>query len=245
VGWDISYSLAEPPSDLFDFTVMSPQDPLSAGGVLTNNTQGTGGNVAMNAQSSMRVIAAASGGGNIAAGDSLGQSDPFDYLDSFAFAPGHSGNIRVTAVMYADSGYTPPGHELELLLGCSSAAGTRTWISCTWDRGGVRIMALMNGGPSGYTILSPNDAGAGGLLLATGDVWVAELYRTSNIVITKRNGAEILNSSIGGSAAANAAAIAVATGNGGGIGCFRRTLAPSDGTAANRYGFQSMQVETF
>lgn len=245
MGWDISYSLAEPPNGFFDYTVMTPQDPLSAGGVLTNNTQGTGGNVAMNAQSSMRVIAAASGGINIAAGDATGQSDPFDYLDSFAFAPGHSGNIRVTAVMYADSGYTPPGHELELLLGCSSSAGNRTWISCTWDRAGIRIMALMNGPANGYSILSPNDAGAGGLLLSTGDVWVAEIYRTSNIVITYRNGDVILNSSVGGSAAANAAAIAVATGNGGGVGCFRRTTGPSSGTAANRYGFQSMLVESF
>lgn len=227
-----------------DFTIASTQDPLSMGGLWTNNTQGTGGNVAMNAQSSMRVIAAASGGINMAGGDATGQSDPFDYLDSFAFLPGYTGNQRITATMYVDSGYNPTAnHELELLLGCSSTSGNRTWISCTWDRNGQRIMALMNGAPNGYTILSPNDSGAPGLLLADGDVWIAELYRSTNTVVTYHNENEILNSSIGGSAGTNATAIAVATGNGIGIGSFRRTA--EGGSAANRYGFRSVIIESF
>lgn len=228
-----------------DFTVMSTQDPLSAGGVFTNNTQGTGGNVAAGTQSSMRVIAADSGGINIAAGDATGQSAPNDYKDSFAFVPGFSGNQRITAVMSVAASYEIEGHELELLLGCSSASGSRRWISCTWDRGGVRIMALMDGPADGYSILSPDDAGAGGLLLADGDVWVAELHRSSNRVVTKRNGSTILDSAVGGSASANASAIAQATGSGIGIGCFRRTTGASSGTAANKYGFKSIVCETF
>ncbi len=229
-------------SNFFDFTVASTQDPLSMGGVFTNNTQGTGGNVAMNAQSSMRVIAAASGGINMAGGDSNGQSDPFDYLDSFAFVPGFTGDQRITATMYVDSGYLPAAnHEIELLLGCSSTAGNRTWISCTWDRLGNRLMALMNGPYNGYTLLNPNNLGGEGLLLVDGDVWVAEFYRSTNTVITYRNGSEILNSSTGGSGAANAALIAQATGSGMGIGSFRRTL--EGGSAANRYGFRNIIVE--
>ena len=219
-----------------DFTTTPAQNPLSAGGVWTNNTQGTGGNVAMNAQSSMRVMAAASGGINIAGGDANGQDAPYDYLDSFAFVPGFSGNQRITAVMYVDpAGYSPSSnHELELLLGCSSAAGSRRWISCTWDRGGVRIMALMNGPANGYTILAPADGGASGLLLADRDVWVAELYRSTNTVITYRNGVQILRLTDG-----NISGL----GSGMGIGSFRRTLA--GGSAANRYGFRSFRAESF
>lgn len=226
-----------------DFTTTSAEEPLRQGGLWVNNTQGGGGYEAMNAQSSMRVIAAPSGGINMAGGDALGQSPPYDYLDSFAFVPGYGGNQRITAVVYVDpAGYSPTAnHELELLLACSSANGVRTWISCTWDRTGARAMALMNGAPNGYSILSPRDLGSG--VLADGDTWVAELYRSTNTVITYRNGSEVLNSSVGGSAAANAASIAVATGSGMGIGNFRRTA--EGGSAANRYGFRSFRAETF
>lgn len=233
---------------LTDFTTASLQDPISMGGLWTNNTEGTGGNVAMNAQSSMRVIAAASGGINIAGGDATGQDDPpapGPYMDSFAFLPGiGTGNLRITATMYVQAGYAPAAnHEIELLLGCSSTAGNRTWISCTWDRTGIRAMALMNGPANGYTILNPDDAGPGGQNLVDGDVWVAELYRASAVVITKRNGVTYLDSSVGAFAGANAAAIAVATGDGLGIGSFRRTIA--GGSAANAYGFRSVRCEAF
>ena len=222
-----------------DFTTAALQNPLSAGGVWTNNTQGTGGNVAMNAQSSMRVIAAASGGINMCGGDANGQDAPWDYLDSFAFVPGFSGNQRITAVMYVDAGYSPDAnHELELLLGCSSAAGSRRWISCTWNREGARIMALMNGPANGFTIYSPNDYGpippATGAILADRDVWVAELHRSSNTIVTYRNGMEIhrlTDASFGD------------LGSGMGIGSFRRTAA--GGSAANRYGFRSVRLQTF
>jgi hypothetical protein len=234
--------------DLTDFSAMAAQNPLSGGGVWTNNTQGTGGNVAMNAQSSMQVLECADGGFNIAGGDDLGQDEPpapASYMDSFAFKPGiGSGNLRITAVMYVQAGYFPAAnHEIELLLGCESSAGNRTWISCTWDRAGIRAMALMNGPPNGYSILNPNDAGPGGQVLLDLDEWKVELYRASATVVTYRNGVEYLNSSIGGSAAANAAAIAVATGTGLGIGSFRRTIL--GGSAANAYGYRSVRCEAF
>lgn len=234
--------------NLTDFSALTAQNPLSGGGVWTNNTQGTGGNVAMNAQSSMQVLVSADGGFNIAGGDDLGQDDPpapGPYMDSFAFLPGvGAGNLRITATMYVQASYAPvANHEIELLLGCSSTAGNRTWISCTWDRSGIRAMALMNGPANGYTILSPNDAGPGGQNLVDGDVWMAELYRASAIVVTYRNGVEYLNSSVGGSAAANAAAISVATGTGLGIGSFRRTI--GGGSAANAYGYRSVRCEAF
>lgn len=225
-------------SYFLNFTTAAQQNPLSGGGIWTNNTEGTGGNVAMNAQSSMRVIAAASGGVNMAGGDANGQSAPFDYLDSFAFVPGPSSPVlRATAVMYVDPGYSPTGdegnHELELLLGCSSAAGSRKWISCTWNRDGARHMALMSGPANGFTLFSPID-NAGPVIFVDGDVWSAELYTATNTVITYINGSEISRSQLG----AEQALIAQATGYGLGIGSFRRTLAGT--SAANRYGFRSV-----
>ena len=194
----------------------------------------------MNAQSSMRVIAAASGGINMCGGDAIGQSAPpasADYMDSFAFVPGFPGNQRITAVMYVDPGYFPPtntdNHELELLLGCMSSAGSRRWISCTWNRDGARIMALMDGPANGFTIFNPSDNGSA-VALANGDVWVAELYRSTNTVITYRNGVRNLSftdSRISG------------LGTGMGIGSFRRTAAGA--SAANRYGFRSFKAESF
>lgn len=252
-GATVRAGVQAPPPGAYeiDFTTTPEQNPLSAGGIWTNNTQGTGGNVAMNAQSSMRVIAAASGDINMCGGDANGQDAPWDYLDSFGFVPGFAGNQRITADVYVDPGYTPAAnHELELLLGCSSAAGSRRWISCTWNRDGARIMALMDGPANGYTILSPNDAGAippaAGSILADGDEWVAELYRVGEeepYVITYLNGVVVHNSSVGPSAAANAAAIAQAIGSGMGIGSFRRTNA--GGSAANRYGFRRVRCEGF
>lgn len=218
-----------------DFTARSTEDPLSIGGTWTNNTQGTGGNVAANSQSSMRIIAAASGGINIAAGDATGQEGVTDYFDSFAFLPGYSGNQRITATMYVDAGYVPAAnHELELLLGCSSSSGARRWISNTWNRDGARIMALMDGPPNGFTVLNPTDSGGFGETLADGDVWVAELHRASNTVITKKNGTQIHS--------LTDAAIS-ALGDGVGIGSFRRVT--GGGSAANRYGFKSVVIEAF
>lgn len=222
-----------------NFTTMSVENPLSAGGNWTNNTQGTGGNTAMNAQSSMRVIAAASGGINVAGGDSNGQSPPFDFLDSFAFLPGYSGNQRISATIYVDSGYNPTdNHELELLLGCFSSSGSRTWISCTWDRAGNRLMARMTGPANGFTLMNPTDSGALTGPLSDGDVWKAELYRSSNLIITYKNNVEILRSIAGESAL-----VASASGSGVGIGSYRRTDTPD--SAANRYGFRSVVIESF
>lgn len=226
-----------------NFTTLPQQAPLSNGGIWTNDTQGTGGNVAMNAQSSMQILAAASGGLNMAGGDDTGQDVPpasSDYRDSFAFVPNVGlANLRITAVMYVLAGYAPAAnHEIELLLGCSSTAGNRTWISCTWDRSGIRAMALMNGPANGYTILSPVDSGVPAQNLADGDEWVAELNRTTNVVVTYLNEVEYLRSQAG-----DAASIAVATGSGLGIGSFRRTIA--GGSAANAYGFRSIKVEAY
>lgn len=237
------------------FVRMALQDPLSDGGVWTNNTQGTGGNAAPNSQSSVRVINAASGGITIAAGDANGQSSPYDYLDSFAFVPGLSGNQRITAVVYVDPGYTPnvdDTHEIELILGCVASAGTgsggtRRWFECLWSRSGSRQMVSLGGGFAGsypgaandFQGLTFSDSGQYAAPLTDGMVWRAELNRAASTVTTFIwNGTgwtQVLQYT--------GPTYMSGLGNGVGIATFRRTA--NGTTAANRYGFRSIKIESF
>jgi hypothetical protein len=107
-----------------------------------------------------------------------------NYEDSFAFVPGVStGNMRVTAVVYRNPAYVPTdNHELEIILGCrTTSGGNHRWIECLWNaQGGVDIFSL-DGQPSDFASI-----GAGTGLVSTGpqdgDVWVAELDRSSSTV---------------------------------------------------------------
>jgi hypothetical protein len=238
---------------VFDFTTMALQDPLSAGGVMTNNTQATGSNTVYGAQSSMRIIAAASGGINIATGDATGQTAPpaaADYLDSFAFLPGYSGNQRITGTVYVDAGYLPATdtHELEVILGCATASGgnpTHKWIECLWDRLGSRAMAVFGtgqpgasyaGAPNDFLILSPTDSAyLPAYKFVDGDVWRADFNRSTFTVTTYLNGNLVLTMTD----STNFAGL----GDGIGIGMFRRTA--NSETAANRYGFKNVTITSF
>ena len=64
------------------------------------------------------------------------------------------------------------------------------------------------------------------------------MNRSTNTVTTKINGVTNLTSQAG-----EASLVATATGSGIGIGSFRRTAAGQ--SAANRYGFRSVLLETF
>ena len=237
-----------------DFTVMALQDPVSVGGTWTNNTQATGSNTAYNEQSSMRVIAAASGGINIATGDATGQTAPpaaVDYMDSFAFMPGYSGNQRITATLYVDSGYAPTvdTHEIELILGCATTTGggngTHKWIEFGWSHSASNhFLAVFGrgavgsdyaGSPNDFTILSPTDTGSANRRCADGDVWIAEFNRSTSSIISKVNGTQILSLTD----STNFASL----GDGIGIAMFRRTA--NGDAVANKLGFRNVTIESF
>lgn len=239
-----------------DFTTLSTQDPLSAGGTWTNNTQATGSNTVYGLQSSMRVIAAASGGINIATGDATGQSSPpapADYLDSFAFLPGFPGNQRIVATIYVDSGYAPPSgvdsHEIGLLCGCvtsSSGGGIHRWVQFNWSHDSAsRFMASMGtgirgtyaGAPNDYDIMSPTDSGALIRILQNNDVMRLDFTRSTSTLTAYLNGTQIQTitdpsyfSSLN-------------LGDGIGITMFRRTA--NGQTAANRLGFKNVTITSF
>ncbi|MCW5661972.1 MAG: hypothetical protein KIT60_30075 [Burkholderiaceae bacterium] len=106
-----------------------------------------------------------------------------DYNDSFAFVPGiSSGNMRVTAVVYRASGYSPSAnHEIEIILGCrTTAGGNHRWIECLWSAQGAADIVDLDGGPSGFTVIGVNTGQVAGP--RDGDVWVAELHRAANTV---------------------------------------------------------------
>jgi hypothetical protein len=234
-----------------DFTVMSTQDPLSVGGTWTNNSQATGSNTVYGNQTSMRVIAAASGGINIATGDATGQSDPNDYKDSFAFLPGFSGNQRITATIYVDSGYAPTtdSHEIGLLCGCitsSSGGGIHRWIQFNWSHNAAnRFMATFGSGVNGdyagayndYAILSPTDSGALNRSLQNNDVMRLDYNRSTGTLTSYLNSTQIQTiTDLSGFGALN-------LGDGVGITMFRRTAGGQ--TAANRLGFKDVLIEAF
>lgn len=215
-------------SGSFDFTVMSTQDPLSNGGQFSNDTQGVGGNTAPNILSSMRVIAAFSGGINIAAGDSNGQDSPFDYRDSFAFIPGIGGannDFDITATIYIASGYDPQtgggAHELEILLGCSTGAGTHEWMECNLNTAGGADFIRLSGPANGFT---PVGSQIATVVPTDGMTWRVTKVGTSYTSI------------VNGTTVCTYTGSQTGLGNGAGIAAFRRT---THGEAANKFGFRT------
>lgn len=169
-GFEAGYSI--------DFTTATIQDPLSLQGVWTNNTQGTGGNVAPGNLASMRIALASNGSTTIAQHAAAPVVNA--YNDSFAFVPNvSSGNLRATAVVYRNPSYQPTtNHEIEIILGCRSAAGTHRWIECLWNSQGGTDIASLDGGPGSYTIIGNSVFAIGPP--EDGDIWVAELLRSQN-----------------------------------------------------------------
>lgn len=201
------------------------------GGVWSNNSQGVGGNIAPLNLASMRVARAADGVTNIAQHAS---APVLNYEDSFAFVPGiSSGNQRITATVYRSPTYNPTAnHEIELILGCATTSGgNHRWIECLWSAaGGIDIINL-DGGPGSFTVLS-GITGAVARGPRDGDVWVAELYRSSNRVRWMVNG--VVACDVTHPLISN-------LGNGCGIAAFRR----AGDTDSSALGFRNFRCEAF
>ena len=209
----ITYQLA--------FTSAAIEDPLSAGGAFSNNTQGVGGNVAPTNFANLRVALAADGLTRIAMGaPTPAQADEL----AFAFKPGVGRNMRVTAVVYRAAGYASPNwHMLELLLGCKTWAGGVRWLACRAFAAGNVSMASIGPGVS-TTLLAPYSITAP---LADGDVLTAEVI--GDTLSSYLNGV-FLDRYTGD--------LVAGLGDGAGIGVFYR--AGADVTAL---GFRSLKVE--
>jgi hypothetical protein len=115
-----------------DFTQAPIEEPLSADGAWSNNTQGVGGNGAPNNLNSMRVALASDSVTRIAMRTATPQLDDDDAF-AFAFKPGGGTNMRIPGVIHRAPGYAPSANqEIELILGCKTpaAAPTAGWSAC-------------------------------------------------------------------------------------------------------------------
>jgi hypothetical protein len=153
-----------------DFATASIENPLSAGGVWSNNTQGTGGNQPPLNLTSMRVATASDGITTIAMATHAG----INYDDSFAFVPGLAGNQWCEAVLYKEAGYNPnasgSNHEVELILGCRTANGYHRWNEFLFNAGGGCEIISLDGGPSDFTPIGARTSALLGRIAADGDV---------------------------------------------------------------------------
>lgn len=229
---------AAPAGFFVDFTALAAQDPLSAGGTWSNNTQGVGGNTAPLSGTSMRIAARTGGGGNLACGSVAAQ---VNYEDSFAFVPGlYSGtqNVRLTATLFVASGYAPTdNHELILIMGAKTALNYQHWVHCLWSIAGAQQLVVQDGDFGVFT-----DIGGGTGLLsggpANGDKMVAEIYPAT----TRARWGRIRSGVTTWAHDATSALIDNTLGTGMGICAFRRFAADS---VAESFGFTDMTVESF
>jgi hypothetical protein len=193
------------------------------GGIWSNNTQGTGGNVAPGNLTSMRVALASDGVTRIAMDNHGG----VNYDDSFAFVPGFGANQFCEAVLYKEAGYNPnasgSNHELEIILGCRTSSGYHRWNEFLLNSGGGVDIASLEGGPGGYTIIGVNTGNA--RVPLDGDVFRAT--KVGNVLTMYLNGVVVCTYT--GSLVAN--------GSGIGIAGFVRP-----GATHNKFGFRRVTM---
>jgi len=207
-----------------DFSKLQIEDPLSEGGLWSNNTQGVAGNAAPLNLTSMRVATASDGITSIAMENHGG----IDYDDSFAFIPGWGANQFLEAVIYKAAGYNPnasgSNHELEIILGCRTSSGYHRWNEFQFNSGGGVDIVSLDGGQSAFTSIGVSTGAA--RIPVDGDVFRAT--KIGNVLNFYQNG--VLICTYTGSL--------VADGTGIGIAGFVRP----NGSVHNKYGFRRLTM---
>ncbi len=103
-----------------DFTALgADEDPLSLGGLWTNNTQGTGDNFALGPTGYPNLNLKVGVDATTGVRHCFGNGPTVSYNDAVGLLPGYPGNQRIVAVVYRRSGYNPSpnNHEIELFVG--------------------------------------------------------------------------------------------------------------------------------
>lgn len=208
-----------------NFASAAVENPLSAGGVWSNNTQGVGGNIAPMNMTSMRVALASNGTTRIAMPTHAG----INYDDSFAFVPGFAGNQWCEAVLYKEAGYNPnasgSNHEVELILGCRTAGGTHRWNEFLFNAAGGCEIINLDGGPGSFTFIGQRNSALLGRVAQDGDV-----LRATKVGNT-------LSMFVNGTLVATYSGPLAADGSGIGIAGFIRP-----GAEHNKFGFRSVAM---
>lgn len=212
-----------------NFNTASVENPLSLGGVWSNNTQGVGGNVAPTTFTNLQVAAAFSGGINIACATTV---NDLSYDDGFAFVPNVSnGNMEVIATIYIAAGYNPNAaggnHEIELLLCCkTTGVDNHEWIEFLVDSGGNNNIVRQFGAKGNFTAL-------GGTITA--------IVPTDGMIFRATRVGDTYTSYLNGTAIASVTSVQTNLGNGAGLATFWRSTGTGS-PANNKFGFKDVLV---
>ena len=238
------------PVTFFNFAVFSAENPLSAGGIWTNASAGTGGNAALAPNQSMKVRLSDDSSTMIC----CEQGSTNDYDDSLGFVPGFPGNQRVTAVIYRKAGYTPTvtNHEMIIELGCVSyGTNNKRSVHLGFNYAGGYFVAGFNGdliswdAPPNGNMSSPWTAFTGlGGAPADGDVMRAELNRAAKTVKMWQNNTLVIDLQWNDTAIVTSAAQAVLNdlGDGAGLGALRRI---GGDAVEGSVGWRNVRIEGF
>lgn len=102
-----------------DFTALAAnEDPLSLGGLWTNNQQGTGDNFPLGPTAYPNLNLKVGVDAVTGVRHCFGNGPTISYNDAVGLLPGYPGNQRVVVVVYRRPGYSPaPNHEIEIFVG--------------------------------------------------------------------------------------------------------------------------------
>lgn len=171
-------------------TYGSNESPATIGGLVTNSVTGTGGNSALSLNQSMQIRLSDDTTTRILT--STGSTS--DYDDSLLVWPGYSGNQRLEATVYRESGYLPTTTNHELLMGLGvvvTSGGNKRNLHFGFNAGTVGNTSTAGFFVAGFdgdltswdTVMgSPWSSGLTGLasgIADDGDVMRVELNRTA------------------------------------------------------------------
>ena len=215
-----------------DFTALGANEsPIVLGGLATNASTGTGGNAALSPNQSMQVRLSADGTTRICC--ETGATN--DYDDCLFFVPGYSGNQRVVATLYKQSGYAPPttNHEMQIHVGLSSSGyANKRGVELGFNYAGGYFIAGFDGDlvswdapPTGVMSSPWYSAATGATPTPTDvDVFTMELNRTAKTIDAWVNATKVIALQWADTSMVTSAAQAVlnALGSGAGLGGLRR-----------------------
>lgn len=105
-------------------TLTANEDPLSLGGLWTNNQQGTGGQPALGPTAYPNLNLKVGVDAVTGVRHCFGNGPTISYNDAVGLLPGYPGNQRVVVVVYRRPGYNPAfNHEVEIFVGTRTLAG--------------------------------------------------------------------------------------------------------------------------
>ncbi len=237
-----------------DFTALAAnEDPLSLGGLWTNNQQGTGDNFPLGPTAYPNLNLKVGVDAVTGVRHCFGNGPTISYNDAVGLLPGYPGNQRVVIVVYRRPGYAPAplNHEIEIFVGTRVNAdggkrGVEFGINTT---AGSAFLAGFNGGLTSWdappfgTMSSPWNLARLGTDIAPADLqtFTMEFNRTGKTIEVWQNSTQIIDFQWNDLTMVTAEAQAVLNdlGNSAGLGILWQ-----DGATPEAFGVRSFSVSS-